>query len=154
MPVSCSESAVPIYPVGRGGVLTRTITLGYPRIATTDAPYLLAHGGELNAVVSNYYGEERLIISNAVAPGNSGGPVLDEAVLCIGMVINAFETTHDGGVVPPTPRSLKRNFELHRTFPDGAYSGIIGLLARTPAPFATNPLIFQCPFSSRPVRHS
>ena len=89
---------MPIFPVGTGRVLSRTITLGYPRIATTDAPYLLAHGGELNAVVSNYHGEKRLIISNVVAPGNSGGPVLDEAGLCVGMVVNAFETAHEGGV--------------------------------------------------------
>jgi Trypsin-like peptidase domain len=98
MPVVCSETAVPIYPVGNATALSRTITLGYPRIATTNAPYLLTHGGEVNAVVSNYYGEPRLIISNIVAPGNSGGPVLDEAGLCVGMVVNAFETAHEGGV--------------------------------------------------------
>ena len=98
MPVECSESPIPIYPVGRASVLSRTISLGYPRIATTDAPYLLAHGGELNAIVTTYYGEERLIISNVVAPGNSGGPVLNEAGLCVGMVVNAFETAHEGGV--------------------------------------------------------
>lgn len=98
MPVECSEAPIPIYPVAVARVLSRTIALGYPRIATADGPYLLAHGGELNAVVTNYYGEERLIISNVVAPGNSGGPVLDEAGLCVGMVVNAFETAHEGGV--------------------------------------------------------
>lgn len=98
MPVACSKEAIPIYPVGTATALSRTITLGYPRIATTDAPYLLAHGGEINAVVSSYYGEQRLIISNVVAPGNSGGPVLDEAGLCVGMVVSAFETIHEGGV--------------------------------------------------------
>lgn len=98
MPVSCSVSPVPIFPVGAAWPLSRTITLGYPRIATTDAPYLLAHGGELNAEVTTYHGEKRLIISNVVAPGNSGGPVLDESGLCVGMVVNAFETTHAGGL--------------------------------------------------------
>lgn len=98
MPVNSSHEAIPIYPVGEARVLSRTITLGYPRIATTDRPYLLAHGGELNAIVSNYYGEPRLIISNVVAPGNSGGPVLDEAGLCVGMVVASFETEHDSGV--------------------------------------------------------
>jgi S1-C subfamily serine protease len=98
MPVTCSGAAIPIYPVGDAGVLSRTITLGYPRIATTDGPYLLAHGGEVNAIVSSYYGERCLIISNVVAPGNSGGPVLNEAGLCVGMVVNSFETEHEGGV--------------------------------------------------------
>ena len=98
LPVECSESPIPIFPLGAPIILSRTITLGYPRIATTDGPYLLAHGGELNAVVKTYYGDERLIISNLVAPGNSGGPVLDEAGLCLGIVVNAFETEHEGGV--------------------------------------------------------
>jgi hypothetical protein len=56
MPVECSEAPIPIYPVGVARVLSRTISLGYPRIATTDGPYLLAHGGEINAVVTNCYG--------------------------------------------------------------------------------------------------
>ena len=98
MPVQCSETAIPIYPVSSASILSRTITLGYPRIATTDRPYLLARGGELNASVSNYYGEKSIIISNIVAPGNSGGPVLDEAGLCVGLVVRAFETHHEGGV--------------------------------------------------------
>ena len=58
----------------------------------------MAHGGELNASVKSYNGGEHLIISNMVAPGNSGGPVLDEAGLCIGMVVSAFETAHEGGI--------------------------------------------------------
>ncbi|MEP3046656.1 MAG: serine protease [Roseibium sp.] len=98
MPVECSKLPKPIFPVGSPTVLTRTITLGYPRIATTDSPYVLAHGGELNAVVNTYHGEDRLIISNVVAPGNSGGPVLDEAGLCLGIVVNAFETENEGDI--------------------------------------------------------
>lgn len=98
MPVDCNRPPAPIFPMGSPAVLSRTITLGYPRIATADAPYMLAHGGELNAVVKTYFGEERVIISNVVAPGNSGGPVLDEAGLCLGIVVNAFETQHEGGI--------------------------------------------------------
>jgi hypothetical protein len=97
MPVTCDHPTTPIFPVGNAQILARTITLGYPRIATTDGPYLLANGGELNAIVQTYYGEQRLIISNTVAPGNSGGPVLDEAGLCVGMVVSSLETTHEGG---------------------------------------------------------
>lgn len=96
--VECDDTTVPIFPIGTPSVLTRTITLGYPRIATTDSSYLLAHGGELNAIVNTYHGEDRLIISNVVAPGNSGGPVLDEAGLCLGVVVNSFETQHEGGI--------------------------------------------------------
>jgi S1-C subfamily serine protease len=96
--VYCHGTApAPIFPLGHPSVLSRTITLGYPAIATTDSAYLLAHGGELNAIVNTYYGEVRLIISNVVGPGNSGGPVLDEAGLCLGMVVSSFETRHEGG---------------------------------------------------------
>ncbi|MBB4010268.1 S1 family peptidase [Allorhizobium taibaishanense] len=96
--VEYNNTIAPIFPIGNPSVLTRTITLGYPAIATTDSSYLLAHGGELNAIVNTYHGEDRLIISNVVAPGNSGGPVLDEAGLCLGVVVNSFETQHEGGV--------------------------------------------------------
>lgn len=96
--VEHDSSHIPIYPLAIPLILSRTITLGYPAIATTDNCYLLAHGGELNAVVNTYYKEQRLIISNLVAPGNSGGPVLDETGLCLGIVVNSFETEHLGGV--------------------------------------------------------
>ncbi|OYW60013.1 MAG: hypothetical protein B7Z30_05240 [Rhizobiales bacterium 12-68-15] len=111
--IQCDEAITPIFPIGSPSVLTRTITLGYPRIATTDLPYLLAHGGELNAIVNNYHGEERLIISNVVAPGNSGGPVLDEAGLCLGVVVNSFETKHEGGIEKASSAILaKQVFEF------------------------------------------
>ena len=98
MPIACTGDPPPIYPIGDARVLARTISLGYPRIGTTKDTYLLAHGGELNAVVKTYQDEEHLIISNLVAPGNSGGPVLDESGLCVGLVVNSFETRHEGGV--------------------------------------------------------
>lgn len=97
LPVECEQAPPSIFLFGTPTILSKTVTLGYPRIARTDGPYLLAHGGELNAVVNTYHGEERLIISNVAAPGNSGGPVLDEAGLCVGIVVDAFETKHQGG---------------------------------------------------------
>jgi hypothetical protein len=98
MPVECSKGPIPIYPLGEARVLARTITLGYPRIATAADTYVLAHGGELNAVVTAFDKQDYLIISNVVAPGNSGGPVLDESGICVGMVVRSFETRHEGGV--------------------------------------------------------
>lgn len=98
MPIQYESGPIRMYPVSHAKVLSRTVTLGFPQIGTSDGPYLLASSGELNAIIKTYYGEERLIISNAVQPGNSGGPVLDEAGLCMGMVVSAFEAKHEGGV--------------------------------------------------------
>ncbi len=98
IPVVADSTAVPIFPYGVPALLSGTVSLGYPRIATADGPYLLAHNGELNAVVTSYLDkQEYLIVSNNVAPGNSGGPVLDDSGLCIGMIIRSLEAEHDGG---------------------------------------------------------
>lgn len=98
MPVRVTGPAVPIYAMGRASVLSRTISLGYPTISQTDRAYLLAHNGELNAIVTSYLDKQKyLLISNTVAPGNSGGPVLDESGLCIGIVVQALEGQYDGG---------------------------------------------------------
>jgi S1-C subfamily serine protease len=94
-----SKGAIPIYPMGDATILSRTISLGYPQISTSDGPSLLAHSGELNAVITSYFDQKQyLIVSNNVSPGNSGGPVLNDAGLCVGMVIRSLETEHEGGI--------------------------------------------------------
>jgi S1-C subfamily serine protease len=99
MPVVAKGAIVPIYPFGTPAVLSRTISLGYPTISSTDRAYLLAHNGEINAVVTSYLDQQKyLLISNDVSPGNSGGPVLDDAGLCVGMVVRALEGQYEDGL--------------------------------------------------------
>jgi hypothetical protein len=99
MPVCVKGLVTPIYPLGEPLVLSRTVSLGYPKISTTDGLYLLAHSGELNAIISSYIDKKKyLIISNNVSPGRSGSPSLDDAGLCIGMVIRAWGTEYEDGI--------------------------------------------------------
>jgi len=68
-------------------VLEDVITLGYPKVALSAAPTLLAHKGEVNgSITSRVDGNNYLAISCAVAPGNSGGPALNEAARVVGVV--------------------------------------------------------------------
>lgn len=84
-------------PTNYHPVLTRVFTLGYPRVPNSLSTPLLIHSGEINTIVPTFTVGERIIISNAVAPGSSGGPVLNEAGHCVGMVTNSLESHHEGG---------------------------------------------------------
>jgi hypothetical protein len=108
MPVSVEPTAsvVPLSLSPLVTTLAKTITLGYPKIARSNGPYLLAHGGEINAIVATYTAETRLIISQMVAPGNSGGPVLDESGMCVGMVVEALEAKYDQDRIIATNAAL------------------------------------------------
>ncbi|MET3854413.1 serine protease [Rhizobium sp. OAE497] len=98
IPVAGPDDAVPVHLLGEARTLAQTISLGYPTIATTVTSHLLAHRGELNAVVKDRLGGRKLIVSNLVSPGSSGGPILDECGLCIGMVIRSLEFRHETGI--------------------------------------------------------
>lgn len=81
-------------------VLSETITLGFPRVPTSDKLFLLAHRGEINARVTSYlHPGPYLLISNAVSPGNSGSPVLGRSGLVVGMVTEAFESREEYGTL-------------------------------------------------------
>ena len=68
-------------------VLEDVITLGYPKVAISAAPTLLAHKGEVNGTITSREDHNNyLAISCAVAPGNSGGPALNEGARVVGVV--------------------------------------------------------------------
>lgn len=71
----------------QASVLEDVITLGYPKVAVSAVPTLLAHKGEVNGfITSRVDNNNYLAISCAVAPGNSGGPALNEGARVVGVV--------------------------------------------------------------------
>lgn len=94
---SAVYSRPPIALTGDVEVFDEVFTLGFPSVPMAQSA-LLGHRGEVNARVERYLDkDEVLIISNLVAPGSSGGPVLDRTGRCVGMTMQWLEGEYDGG---------------------------------------------------------
>lgn len=68
------------------GDLDEVVTLGYPTIPQAKEAFQVAHRGEINSQIDDYWGKKLLIISARTAPGNSGSPVINERGMVIGMI--------------------------------------------------------------------
>jgi S1-C subfamily serine protease len=78
---------LPTFKFGIPILLDDVIALGYPKVAVTAEPFLLAHKGEINGTIVNRCDNQRyLAVSCAVAPGNSGGPLINEAAEVVGVI--------------------------------------------------------------------
>lgn len=77
-------------------LLDEIITIGYPPIATTMESYQVVHKGEINAFVKDFWGSEYILFSAKTAPGNSGGPLINNMGLVAGIVTKSLEhKNHD-----------------------------------------------------------
>jgi Trypsin-like peptidase domain len=80
-------SEMPLIPIDEEApILTPIVALGYPRVPFAAGQFLLAHRGEVNGGVKTLSGDQYLVISCHVSPGNSGGPIVTEAGFCAGIV--------------------------------------------------------------------
>lgn len=77
--------------LGTGSVLEQIITFGYPPIPMLQETPLSVQRGEINAISKDYNGDEHLIYSSIVRPGNSGGAIISEKGLFVGMVTEHLE---------------------------------------------------------------
>jgi S1-C subfamily serine protease len=69
-------------------ILDEVVAIGFPNVAQSIRPAMLCHRGEVNGRIAGYLekGEELLVVSCHVAPGNSGGPLLNKAGMVLGVV--------------------------------------------------------------------
>jgi hypothetical protein len=79
-------------------LLDDIVIAGYPPVPTTKDAYQLVHKGEINSFVTDYWGNDFFLFSAKTSPGNSGGPVINDMGMVVGMVTQqlfekgAFET--------------------------------------------------------------
>lgn len=79
-------------------VLDDIVIAGYPPVPTAKDAYQLVHKGEINSFVTDYWGNDFLLFSAKTSPGNSGGPLINDMGMVVGMVTQqlfekgAFET--------------------------------------------------------------
>ncbi len=82
-----------------GRILEKVVSVGYPRIHLTEASPLLFHSGEVNGWTGSLERGSRFLVTSCdVAPGSSGGPLINELGLAVGIVSRRTETASQGGM--------------------------------------------------------
>jgi S1-C subfamily serine protease len=71
--------------------LQNVIAIGYPFVARVDRPVIMVHQGQINGFSDTIDGERLMFISASVSPGSSGGPVLNELGLVVGVTTQSNE---------------------------------------------------------------
>ncbi|BCZ85754.1 hypothetical protein PTKU64_94290 (plasmid) [Paraburkholderia terrae] len=73
-------------------ILSEVLLMGYPRIPMSDRPQLVAVRGEINASLTKYIGANHYfhLISTVARGGFSGGPVVDQYGVLLGVFIESL----------------------------------------------------------------
>jgi hypothetical protein len=67
-------------------ILDDIVTVGYPPVPTANDCYQLVHKGEINCFLTNYWNHDYFLFSARTSPGNSGGPVINDMGMVVGIV--------------------------------------------------------------------
>lgn len=73
-----------LYPDAK--VLDDVMIAGYPPVPTARDAYQLVHRGEINSFMTDYWNNEFFLFSAKTSPGNSGGPVINDMGMVVGVV--------------------------------------------------------------------
>lgn len=95
-----------------GQVLDSILTFGYPPISRIRETPLIVQKGEINAISTNYNGNECLIYSSIVRPGNSGGPIFSDKGYFVGMVTEHLERkTAENTIIVDKDTSVEKQIQ-------------------------------------------
>jgi len=67
-------------------ILDDIVTIGYPPVPTANKRYQLIHKGEINCFLTDYWNRDCFLFSSRTSPGNSGGPVINDMGMVVGIV--------------------------------------------------------------------
>ena len=92
------EPAQKGYRFVKGSLLEDVTTVGYPRLRLVERSPLLFHRGQINGWSDEPNSPNRqAVISADIAPGSSGGPVLNGFGAVVGMSERRIETNYEDG---------------------------------------------------------
>lgn len=110
--IESNEKVEPFIPI-QGLLLQRVYTFGYPRIPVSKHSPIIAHSGEINGYVESYGENSRLMLISAdVAPGSSGGPVLNEVGGVVGVVTQSLQAKYEGAAAGDVVQAVSFNAAL------------------------------------------
>ena len=113
----------------QANLLDEVVSIGYPNIATTTEAYQVAHKGEINSIIKDRYGDEFILFSAKTAPGNSGGPLINDIGFVVGIVSRDFFYSGaliEKGQLPYHAAIPSRDIQifLNEAFPEGHISAM------------------------------
>lgn len=89
----------PGLPLSTSNLLETVYSVGYPRIHLRKPSPLLFHRGEINGWTGSVEESDHMIVCSCdVAPGNSGGPLLNDCGQLVGIVTEKTETQYSDGL--------------------------------------------------------
>lgn len=88
---SIEKDVIPFTLSKRLILLSEILTIGYPPIPFTKDSYIIFHKGEINSIVTTYDNRDFFVFSAKTNPGNSGGPVIDEMGMVVGIITQQLE---------------------------------------------------------------